>query len=116
MPPVFSTADRQYDVVFPFAWRDTDGISITLPAGYHLEKPENPGNIDLGETGSYELAMTMRGRTLICLRNLVFGKSGHIRFARQSYSTLKALFDEIHRHDEVTFALREDEPQAGGAK
>jgi hypothetical protein len=107
--PLFSAADRQYDVVFPFAWQDTDSVTIHLPAGLQLENAESPGSLDFGQPGGYKLAISKRGDELICAREFTFGKDAFISFARTSYPPVKKVFDEIHRRDEVTFSLRQVE-------
>jgi hypothetical protein len=110
--PLFSAAERQFDVVFPFAWQDTDNVTIELPAGFQLEKAENPGDLSFDKPGGYKLAMAAGKGQLVCKRELTFGNDGFIAFARASYPQLKKIFDEVHRRDEVTFSLRQI-PAAG---
>ena len=111
--PVFSAADRQYDVVFQNAWQETDKVTIQIPAGFQLEKAENPGSMDLGSPGTYTLTMSAGKGELICARDFTFGRDGFIAFARASYPSLKNVFDEIHRRDEVTLSLRQAAAPSG---
>jgi hypothetical protein len=111
--PLFSTAERQYDVFFPFAWQDTDNLTIALPAGFQLEKAENPGPIAFGAPGGYKLSMSAGKGELICKRELTFGNDGYIAFGKAAYAQLKDVFDEVHRRDGVTFSLRQVAPPKG---
>jgi hypothetical protein len=113
--PLFSAADRQFDVVFPFPWHERDAIGIRLPDGFNLEKAENPGSLDFGPPGNYALAMTVHDGRLICQRDLTFGKGQIIRVPREMYPQLKRIFDEVHRRDNVTLSLIQSAP-AGGTK
>ncbi len=114
--PLFSAADRQYDVIFPYAWRETDGVGIRLPAGFQLEKAEAPSGLNFGQPGSYRVAMTVHNGVLVCERELVFGQGDYLSFPRKTYPQLKAIFDEIHREDDVTFSARQVSPAAGGSQ
>ena len=40
--PRYTATKRDYDVAFPYAWKEIDQISIKLPEGFTLEKPGNP--------------------------------------------------------------------------
>jgi len=102
-------------MVFPYAWQDTDSLTIHLPAGFRLEDAESPGSIDFGQPGSYKLAMSKHGDELVCTRELIFGKDAFISFARANYAPVKRVFDEIHRRDDVTLSLRQA-PAAGGTQ
>jgi len=114
--PLFSASDRQYDVVFPYAWREVDAVGIQLPAGFDLERPENPGSIDFGPPGNYALAMSVHSGRLICQRDLTFGKGAMIYIPRGMYPQLKRIFDEVHRRDGVTLSLIQAPSAAAVAK
>jgi len=104
--PLFTAEDRRYDISFPYAWRESDDIAITLPEGFELEKGENPGDLGFGVAGSYGLTMSVQGKkVLLCKRELVFGNQGVLYFPLKSYQALKNIFDEIHRRDSTTFSL-----------
>jgi hypothetical protein len=104
--PVFTSADRRYDVVFPYAWRESDDVSIALPAGFELEKAESPGDLPIGGVGAYALHMSVAdGRTLSCKRDLTFGNGGNIYYQVKLYPALKNVFDEVSRRDAVTLSL-----------
>jgi len=105
--PLFSAADRQYDVVFPYPWQETSRVEIRAPAGFDLERPENPGDVSFGPPGDYKLGMLVGQGMLVLTRQLTFGKDGYIVFAHGNYAQVKAVFDEIHRRDQVTLSLRQ---------
>jgi hypothetical protein len=110
--PVFASAERKYPISFPYAWKESDEVTITVPDGFSLDNADNPGSLNFGRPGSYELAMGVRnGRELFCSRSLTFGNNGLLNFTVASYSQLKAVFDEIHRRDNHTLSLRQ-----GGAQ
>lgn len=106
--PVFTAVDRRYDVVFRYAWRDSDDVTIALPAGFELEKPESPGVLPIGQVGSYAVRMVINGGTVLsCKRELVFGNSGTIYYPLKLYPVLKNVFDEVNRRDAVTLSLKQ---------
>ncbi|HYK92155.1 MAG TPA: DUF3857 domain-containing protein [Acidobacteriota bacterium] len=110
--PLFASAERKYAVSFPYAWMEQDEVSIIVPEDFILDNAENPGSIQFGPPGSYQLEMKARnGREFYCSRVLTFGNKGLLHFAVAGYAQIKALFDEIHRRDNHTIALRQ-----GGAK
>ncbi len=113
VPPVFTSGERKYPVDFHYAWQERDSVSITLPNGFVLDHAENPGAINFGAPGSYELKMSVKGgRELICTRTLTFGKGGSIVFPAEVYPKVKNVFDEIHRRDDVTIPLKQAEEAA----
>jgi hypothetical protein len=114
--PMFSSSDRRYDVVFPYAWQEKDAVGIKLPAGFNLERPENPGSINFGAPGNYSLGMAVHDGRLLCERDLTFGKNGIILVPHGMYPQLKRIFDEVHRRDGVTLSLIQAPPTAAGAK
>jgi len=106
--PLFTSADRQYDVYFANAWRESDDVSIRLPDGFALEKPESPGEQPFGTVGSYAVNMRIvDNNKLTFTRELVFGNKGGIFFGRDKYPIVKNIFDEINRRDSVTLSLKQ---------
>jgi hypothetical protein len=105
--PRFTATERRYHIAMPYAWKEHDEVSIAFPPGFALDKGENPGKIDFGKPGWYDLKMGIRGKNeLVITRELVFGREGLLTFQRESYSTLKAVFDAIHGSDNVALTLR----------
>jgi len=107
--PMFTAAQRRYDISMSYAWKERDELSIALPAGFVLDSAENPGKIDFGQPGWYDLKMVIRNKNeLVITRELVFGQEGLLGFKREAYPTIKAVFDAIHGHDTVALTLRLD--------
>jgi hypothetical protein len=109
--PLFSASERRFDIVFPYAWNESDYISIELPTGFKLDNAENPGPFNVGKPGSYNLKMSIvNGAEFVCIRNFVFGDHGIIGFPKQQYLAVKNVFDEVHRRDNVTISLKQIVP------
>lgn len=115
--PLFPAAKRLYNIQFRYAFEEHDDVTITMPEGYSLEEPENPGDLKLGKPGSYGLKMGVAGQRFHCVRDFVFGNEGALDYAREIYPNLKVAFDEINRRDNQTLSLRQGAaPQAGATK
>jgi hypothetical protein len=106
--PVFASTERRYPVSFPYAWKELDEVSINLPGGFSLDNPENPGSLEFGTPGSYRLEMgTRSAQELVCIRGLTFGNKGMLYYDVANYPRVKAVFDEIHRRDNLTISLKQ---------
>lgn len=109
-PPVFTAADRRYHISMHYAWKEHDEVSIVFPAGFVLDKGENPGRVDFGKPGYYDVKLGIRNKNeLLITRDFIFGQEGMLGFQREAYPTLKAVFDAIHGEDTVALTLRQDE-------
>ncbi|MCC6586788.1 MAG: DUF3857 domain-containing protein [Bryobacterales bacterium] len=105
--PVFEAAARQYDITFPYAWKETDEVSIDLPLGFELDNAAKPTGLELGTPGAYTISMMLKNaRTLVTLREFTFGRSGAISFKKEGYGQLKRAFDEVHRRDTHILAVK----------
>jgi hypothetical protein len=109
--PLFSAAERRYNVWFPHAWKESEHVTIALPAGFVAEPAEMPGPLDFG-VGTYKLAVAASGSKLDCERELQFGGEVNLLFAREQYPQIKRVFDVINRRDGHTASLRQ---MSGGA-
>ncbi len=108
VPPLFASAERRHPIIFPFGWQEHDRVSIDMPDGFVLDNAENPGGLNFGAPGSYELKMSVSGgRELICERDLTFGKEGFLAYPTDAYPSLKKLFDTVRQHDDVTISLKQ---------
>jgi hypothetical protein len=106
--PLFESTERLHAIHFRYAWKESDEVYIRLPDGYELDGAENPGGLDFGEPGKYELHMNLLERnTLQCKRSLTFGNNSVLVFSQQVYPMLKKVFDEVHRRDTRTIALKQ---------
>lgn len=114
--PMFASAERKFEIEFPYPWREVDNVVVKLPEGYALESADNPGSLDFGQPGGYVLQMGLsKEGALVCHRELVFGKNGMLHFPVASYQAIKTVFDEIHRRDTHTLSVRRQTAGAAGA-
>jgi transglutaminase-like putative cysteine protease len=111
---LFPTSGRRHDVYFHYPWSEEDRVEIVLPEGFALDNPESPSPISAGELSKYEpkAQITKDGRTLIYSRRLYFGSmrqagGSSLLFPTTTYPSLKAYFDEIHKQDGHTMALKQ---------
>ncbi len=108
--PLFSSANRKYDIYFPFPWAENDDVEITLPAGFVLDNADKPGEItDASKIGRLKIDISVdKDQTFINYRRQFhFGGGGNILFPANVYPQLKTLFDEFHKSDTHTITLRQ---------
>ncbi|MGO9097060.1 MAG: DUF3857 domain-containing protein [Bryobacteraceae bacterium] len=106
--PRFPASERKYDLHFDYAFSESDTVTIKMPAGFDLESPEAPGNINMGAPGEYLVSLgTTPGRELIYKRRLIFGRNTYLIFPAQYYGNVKAIFDAIHQRDGNSITLRQ---------
>ncbi len=110
--PRFSASQRKYPIAFRYAWREDDEIRFQLPAGFKIDNGENPGGLEFGPPGAYQLKMglTQDGQFVVS-RMLEFGRGGAILFDAKAYPSLKGIFEEFHRRDGTIISLKQDAPQ-----
>lgn len=106
--PLFPAAERRHNIQFRYAWREKDDVTIQLPAGFELEKPDGPPPLQLGAVGHYNVQLQLRGSgELVAQREFVFGKEGRLVLFREAYPQVKGAFDTIHDRDQYILALRQ---------
>lgn len=110
--PLFSAADRRYDVYFNYPWSEQDHISIELPAGFALDNADAPASITPAMTQNIceqgiKMAVTSDGHTIIYDRNFFFGGGGSILFPARGYAALKQLFDVVTQANDHTVTLKQ---------
>lgn len=108
--PMFSTADRKYDIAFSYPWSEADSIEIELPKGFDLDSADAPIPVsDPSSIGSLNITMGVdRAKgVLIYNRKFHFGGGGNIVFRASSYAPVKGLFDAFHKADTHTITLRQ---------
>ncbi len=104
----FTASERRFPVEFPYAWQEVDQIHIRLPEGWSLDNADNPGSMDFGQVGAYEMKMTIsKDNDLFTSRQLVFGRGGALYFPPQNYAVVKKVFDEIQLRDGHTISITE---------
>jgi hypothetical protein len=107
----FSAADRKNVIEFPYAWQEVDQISLQLPAGWKLDNAANPGPLNFGKPGAYELRIGISSTNqLVTHREFSFGREGILVFAANAYPTMKKIFDEVQLRDRHTLSIiKEDQ-------
>ena len=109
LQPLFATAGRKYPVYFHYPWSEDDKVEIELPAGYALDNADAPAPFGSAPISEYKpkLSVTSDGKTLIYTRNFFFGGAGNVLFPVESYPQLKAYFDQLHKQDNHSLALKQ---------
>src|SRR6185369_13055803 len=108
VPPLFAASDRQFDIHFRYAWKESDQVIISLPRGFELDHPDAPSGLEMGKVGTYSVALSMSPKNeLMAKRDLVFGSGGALAFPAKLYPTLKAAFDQVNRRDGHTISLKQ---------
>jgi hypothetical protein len=108
--PVFSSADRKYDIFFRYPWSEEDTIDITYPTAFDLENADAPVAIaDPKRIGTDEVVIGVNRGTgrLHYERKFHFGGGGAVWFDSQMYAPLKGMFDAFHKVDTHTLTLKQ---------
>ncbi|MBP6002170.1 MAG: DUF3857 domain-containing protein [Pyrinomonadaceae bacterium] len=107
--PVFTSAERRYEVYFKTPWSEDDDIEIVIPAGLEPENLETPAKIaDSRQVGLLETNMTFdRARSVLSYkRKFEFGRNGMILFPPAAYPAIKTLFDAFHQANTYSISFR----------
>jgi hypothetical protein len=106
---VFATTARKNQVYFHFPWSEDDNVEIELPTGYALDSADAPAPFGSAPISEYKprLAVTKDGKTLVYTRTFFFGGAGNVLFPVESYAQLKNYFDELHKQDNHSIALKQ---------
>ena len=107
--PMFATASRKNQVYFHYSWSEDDKVEIDLPSGYALDNADAPAPFGSAPISEYKpaLAVTSDGKTLIYTRHFFFGGGGNVLFPIDSYTQLKNYFDQLHKQDNHSIALKQ---------
>jgi hypothetical protein len=103
---MFATSERRSDVYFHFPWTEQDHVMIDLPAGYLPDNAEQPGSVNFGDAGSYQVALgiTKDAKTLEYKRNFRFVL---LMIPKTAYPNLKNIFNAIHESDNYAITLKQ---------
>ncbi|MEO8073407.1 MAG: DUF3857 and transglutaminase domain-containing protein, partial [Acidobacteriota bacterium] len=74
--PLFSTADRKYNVFFHYPWSEVDDIKIELPKGFSLDNADSPATLtDPQKISSLDINISVDNstNTMIYKRKFYFG-------------------------------------------
>jgi hypothetical protein len=109
LEPLFATTSRKNQVYFHYPWSEDDQVEIDLPTGYALDNADAPAPFGSAPISEYKphLAVTSDGKTLIYTRSFFFGGAGNVLFPVESYSQLKNYFDQLHKQDNHSIALKQ---------
>jgi hypothetical protein len=107
--PLFATNSRKYPIYFHYPWFEDDRVDIELPSGYALDSPESPAPFISGKISEYRpsLAASADGKLLVYKRSFFFGGEAAVLFPVESYGQLKTYFDQLHKNDNHTLALKQ---------
>ena len=109
--PLFSTADRKYNIYFHYPWSEEDNIEIELPKGFDLDNAERPSPItDQKQIGSnaIDIKINKETNTLAYNRKFHFGGGNVYLFPVSAYPALKNMFDAFHKADTHTITLKQN--------
>lgn len=109
--PVFSSADRKYDVYFQYPWSEIDSIEIKLPEGFSLDNADVPAEIADAQKISFlniNISINNSTNSLIYNRRFYFGGGGNLLFPVDSYKPVKSLFDEFHKANSHIVTLKQN--------
>jgi hypothetical protein len=109
LPPAFPGSARQNHVYFPYPWSEQDKVTIELPRGFELDQPQSPASLSGGAAVDYKvtLMITRNPLTLVYERAFTLGGDGSILYEKDSYPTLKRIFDTVHQQDGHSVALKQ---------
>ena len=109
LKPQFASAGRKYAIYFHYPWSEDDQVHIDVPAGYTLDNADAPAPFASGKISEYKptLSITSDGKTLIYKRTFFFGGDGSVLFPVETYPQLKNFFDQLHKQDSHSIALKQ---------
>jgi Domain of Unknown Function with PDB structure (DUF3857) len=108
--PVFSTAERKYDIFFRYPWSEEDKIDITYPKNFDLDNADAPSDVgDPKNIGSdvVVIGVDRPAGQLHYERKFHFGGNGAVLFSSGMYTPLKGMFDAFHKVDTHTLTLKQ---------
>jgi Domain of Unknown Function with PDB structure (DUF3857) len=109
--PLFSAAERKYDVAFSYPWSEIDKIVIKLPEGFSLDNADAPSDIaDPEKIGSLAIAMSIdKSKNILKYnRSFHFGRGGNLVFPVTAYKLVKNMFDEFHKANSHVITLKQN--------
>lgn len=109
IPPVFTAPERRYPILFPYAWREHDDIEIELPAGFELDHPTSPADLNRPNdpfAATFVMRFVASRHTLVCARDLLVGRNGRTAYRVEDYPYAKAFFEALHRSDTHALMLK----------
>lgn len=110
---VFSSANRTYNVSFPYPWSEDDDVSIKLPDNFKLDMSTADAPVQVADSGNIAsqkivIEIDQSANQLIYKRNFHFGGGGNTLFPVASYPVIKEMFDRFHTADMHSLSLVAD--------
>ncbi|HEU4386706.1 MAG TPA: hypothetical protein VFV34_02835, partial [Blastocatellia bacterium] len=103
--PRFTATERHYQVYFHYPWTEEDEVAIELPAGFALDSADSPGPFTASDVVKYDVSIAVAGgKTLVYKRKFYFNG---VVFPTNVYSTVKQVFDEMHKRDNHMITLKQ---------
>jgi hypothetical protein len=106
----FTAATRVHQLHFPYALREEDSVTFTLPDGFTADLAGATTRIGLdgGATAAYSRTLTpgTAPGTFVYTRALMTGGQGRVMFPREVYMGLKSFYDTVHEGDRWTLSAR----------
>lgn len=104
----FKHAERKFPVYFPYAFAESDRVSIKVPDGYTLESVPQEQSMTLGYAG-YQNVVEFDGKQLVTTRLL---QVNGIFFRLDRYPEIKDFFGKVQAGDEQQVVLKESSANA----
>jgi hypothetical protein len=101
-PATFAHAERQYPIVFDFAYRTTDHLHLTLPPDLQIEGLPAPVEEKLSYA-IYTLRLASKGNQIEVLRDVAMGGDA---FPQSRYPELKSFYDKVKAGDDLQAVLK----------
>jgi len=102
----FKQSQRKYPVYFPYAFSESDNVSINIPAGFTVESIPQQQDASL-PYARYQLHSEMKLSQLVTQRSLLFNG---VFFPLDRYSELRGFFNKVQAGDEQQAVM-----QGGGS-
>ena len=108
--PLFSSADRKFDIFFGYPWSESDKIEIKYPANFDLDNADSPSSVrDNGKIAMDDVSIKVDKTNSIVYyeREFFFGGGGKVLFKSAYYTPLKNLWDAINKTDTHQLSLKQ---------
>ncbi len=106
----FKASTRKYPVYFPYAFGESDTVSIEAPPGYIIANAGAPLSANLAYA-TYENSSLIMGRQLVTHRTL---QVNGIFVQPEEYAAMKEFFRQVQAGDEQQVVLHLGEESTGG--
>ncbi|MEI9814452.1 MAG: hypothetical protein WDO18_18220 [Acidobacteriota bacterium] len=86
----FSAAERRHPIMFPYAWEESDDLSIQLPPGTALDSADSPGAFDFLPAGKLSVDLAIRSDGVLTVkRQFLIGDKGNLFFDAKNYKRVQ---------------------------